>query len=889
MAKNLVIVESPAKAKTIEKYLGKDFKVEASMGHVRDLPPKTLGVDIEHGFKPEYAVLAGKKRVISTLAKVAKSAPAVFMATDLDREGEAIAWHLCEALGLDPKEVQRVVFNEITKPAITAAFSSPGRINMNKVAAQEARRILDRLVGYKLSPLLWKKVAKGLSAGRVQSVAVRLVVEREREIREFRPEEYWTISADLSRAGDEQIFKAALAEVNGEKFRPSSGDQARGIGGQLRRAAYKVQATRKKSTQDKAPPPFITSELQRAASTQLGFSTKRTMSIAQALYQGVELGPEGSVALITYMRTDSYHIAPAAIAAARDLIGQMFGPAYLPKEPQYFKSRGRAQEAHEAIRPTDVARTPEAVRQYLDPNDARLYELIWKRFIASQMKPAVWNVTEADILAAADGLAAILKSRGRALVFDGHTKVSGVRLGKDDQQLPPLADGDPLTLRDLQEEQHFTQPPARFTEATLVRELEALGIGRPSTYAAIISTIQDRGYVVQQNNQFLRCDNYPKCQCAIPCNMRARPMWPTPPDNKCACCGTGTLALKEGKRCFYATEMGEIVTDKLVRHFPDILDVKFTSHMEDDLDAVEEARTDQLAVIREFWEPFEANLAKANTEMESTKNEQVEGAGPCPLCGGALVQRWSKHGPFLGCSKYPECKFTRPMEGDAGPAAPAGEEVGPCPECGGALVQRMSRRGPFFGCSKYPECKYTRPVAGDARPAPKLTELKCDKCGGNMMLRYNSRGEPFLGCNKYPKCRSTLPCDAEGNPQRPQPTGEVCEKCGSPMVIKTSRRGPFMACSGYPTCRNTKSLGKDGKAKPAKGGAEGKSPAPSAAGPGATAAPRRAARAKPATTDRDCPDCGGKLVIRKGSRGPFLGCSKYPKCKHTEDVPPDLA
>jgi DNA topoisomerase-1 len=880
VAKNLVIVESPAKAKTIEKYLGKDFKVEASMGHVRDLPPKELGVDIEHDFKPEYAVLAGKKKVLATLAKVAKSASAVFMATDLDREGEAIAWHLCEALGLDPKEVQRVVFNEITKPAITAAFANPGHINMNKVSAQEARRILDRLVGYKLSPLLWKKVAKGLSAGRVQSVAVRLVVEREREIREFRPEEYWTIFADLSRKGDEQTFRAALAEVNGEKFRPSSGDQARGIGDRLRRAAYKVLAIRKKAAADKAPPPFITSELQRAASTQLGFSTKRTMTIAQALYQGVELGPEGSVALITYMRTDSYHIAPAAIAAARDMIAQTFGPAYLPKEPQFFKSRGRAQEAHEAIRPTDVTRTPDAVRQYLDPDDARLYEIIWKRFVASQMKPAIWDVTEADIDATADGLRAMLKSRGRALVFDGHTKVTGVRLGKDDQQLPALAEGDPLDLKALAEEQHFTQPPPRFSEATLVRELEALGIGRPSTYAAIISTIQDRGYVAQQNNQFLRCDSDPKCQRAIPCDMRGRAMWPTAPDKKCGC-GGGTLVAKEGKRCFYATELGEIVTDKLVRHFPDILDVKFTSHMEDELDEVEEARTEWVTVIREFWEPFSADLEKANDEMESTKNQPVEGAGPCPQCGGALVQRWSKHGPFLGCAKYPDCKFARPMEGDAGPAAPAGEEAGPCPECGGSLVQRMSRRGPFFGCSKYPECKYTRSVAGEARPAPKLTEHKCEKCGNMMMLRYNSRNEPFLGCEKYPKCRSTLPCDAEGKPQHPEPTGEVCEKCGSPMVIKNSRRGPFMACSGYPKCRNAKSLDKDGKVKAgAKGaaGAEGK-----------PAAPRRAAWAKPVPTDRDCPDCGAKLVIRTSRRGPFLGCSKYPTCKHTEDVPPELA
>jgi DNA topoisomerase-1 len=889
VAKNLVIVESPAKAKTIEKYLGKDYKVAASMGHVRDLPPKDLGIDVKNDFKPEYTVLAGKKKVLAALKKAAQTAPAVFMATDLDREGEAIAWHLCKALGLNPRKVSRVVFNEITKPAITAAFANPGRIDMNKVSAQEARRILDRLVGYKLSPLLWKKVAGGLSAGRVQSVAVRLVVEREREIREFRPEEYWTILADLARPGDERTFKAALAEVDGQKFRPPSGDQARAVGDRLRRAAYKILATRKKTMQDKAPPPFITSELQRAASTQLGFSAKRTMTIAQALYQGVELGPEGSVALITYMRTDSYHIAPAAIAAARDLIAQTFGPAYLPDRPQVFKSRRRAQEAHEAIRPTEVTRTPDSVRQYLDPDNARLYELIWKRFVGSQMKPGVWDVTEADVEAADGGLRALLKSRGRVLVFDGHLKVTGVRLGKDDQQLPPLAEGDPLDLKGLAEEQHFTQPPPRFSEATLVRELEALGIGRPSTYAAIISTIQDRGYVVQQNNQFLRCDAYPKCPCAIPCDTRGRAMWPTSPEKKCGYCGAA-LSPKEGKRCFYATELGEVVTDKLVRHFPDILDVKFTSHMEDELDEVEAARTGGLTVIREFWEPFSADLEKARDEMESTKHQPVQGAGPCPQCGGDLVQRWSKHGPFLGCSKYPDCKFTRPMAGDAAPAAPAGEEAGPCPECGSALVQRMSRRGPFFGCSKYPECKYTRPIAGEARPAAKPTEHKCEKCGGTMLLRYNSRSEPFLGCEKYPKCRCTLPCDVEGNPQRPEPTGEVCEKCGSPMVVKTSRRGPFLACSGYPKCRNTKSLGKTGKAKAgASGKASAASAGGSATGPRATAAPRRAAKPKPAATDRNCPDCGAKLVVRTGRRGQFLGCSKYPECRHTEDLPPELA
>jgi DNA topoisomerase I len=783
VAKNLVIVESPAKAKTIEKYLGKDFRVEASMGHVRDLPTSKLGVDIEHDFQPDYVVPKAKAKVVTALKAAAKKAGHVFMATDLDREGEAIAWHLCEALGLKANEVQRVVFNEITKPAITAAFAKPGLINMNKVQAQEARRILDRLVGYKLSPLLWKKVAKGLSAGRVQSVAVRLVVEREREIRAFKTEEYWTVGAVLAKTGEAQEFKALLAEVNGEKFRPSNGGIARSIGDQLRRAAYKILALRKKSVQDKAPAPFITSQLQQSASTQLRYSTSRTMSIAQQLYQGVELGAEGAVALITYMRTDSYHVAPAALAAARDFISTTYGPEFLPAEPVFFKSKGRAQEAHEAIRPTDVTRTPDSVRQYLDNDAFRLYELIWKRFIASQMKPALWDVTEADIEAAADSTRGLFKARGRVLVYEGHTKLTGVRLGADEQQLPALAEGDALDLKTLEETQHFTQPPPRYSEASLVKKMESLGIGRPSTYAAIISTIQERGYVNQE------------------------------------------------ERKFFATLLGETVTDKLVASFPDIMDAAFTSHMEDQLDGVEDASTQQLAVIREFWGPFSADLKKAGDEMESTKNTPVEGAGPCPTCGAPLVQRYSRHGPFLGCSKYPECKYIRGAD-----------------------------------------------TTGEPRPEPKITEHKCEKCGAFMMLRYNRRNEPFLGCEAYPKCKTTLPCDKDGNPQRPEPTGEVCDKCGSPMIIKNSRRGPFMACSAYPKCRNAKSLKKEGETEAAEGEA-------------GTKAPRkpRVSRPKPVETDRDCPDCGAKLVIRSGRRGPFLGCSKYPKCKHAEDLPPELA
>jgi DNA topoisomerase-1 len=832
LAKNVVIVESPAKAKTIERYLGKDYRVSASMGHVRDLPQKKLGVEIEDDFRPTYTILPGKKKVIDGLKKLAAGAETVYMATDLDREGEAIAWHLCEALGLDPATTRRVTFNEITKAAIQAAFAQPATIDMNKVAAQEARRILDRLVGYKLSPLLWKKVAKGLSAGRVQSVAVRLVVEREQEIRAFGPEEYWTIGAILSRHGDAKTFRATLAEVNGAKFRPSTGEEAHRVGEALRRAAYRVLDTGTHRIEDKAPPPFITSQLQQAASAQLGFGAKRTMSIAQELYQGVELGPEGSVALITYMRTDSYHIAPAAIAAVRELIGKIFGPQYVPDQPMYYRSRGRAQEAHEAIRPTDVTRTPESVAQYLDRDAARLYELIWRRFVASQMRPAQWDVTEANIEGAAGSVRGLFKARGRVLVYDGHTKVTGLRLGEGEQELPALAANDPLDLKELEEAQHFTQPPPRYTEATLVKKLEGLGIGRPSTYASIVSTIQDRGYVKQQPNIFLRCENHPKCQYTVPCDVNGKPM-PRNGDGKACRSCHAPLVQKAGKRCLYATDLGEVVTGKLVQHFQKVMDYAFTSHMEEELDDVEEAKTKWLQVVREFWEPFSEALKQAGEEMESTKHQAVEDAGPCPQCQAPLVKRWSKRGPFLGCSKYPDCTYTRPLE-------------------------------------------------GEERPQPKPTEHKCDKCGGTMIMRYNRRGEPFLGCENYPKCRSTLPCDKDGNPIRPQLTGEKCEKCGADMVIKNSRRGPFMACSAYPKCRNAKSIG--GKKKAEGEAAEGE------AGEGA-AKPKRAPRRRSSAvaTDRDCPDCGAKMLIRSGRRGPFLGCSGYPKCKHTENLPADLA
>jgi len=846
-ATSVVIVESPAKAKTIERYLGKGYKVTASMGHVRDLPPKKLGVDVDNDFQPEYEVLGGKKKVVGGLQKAVRGAGEVYMATDLDREGEAIAWHLCQALGLDPAGVHRVTFNEITKPAIQAAFAEPGRINMDKVSAQEARRILDRLVGYKLSPLLWKKIAKGLSAGRVQSVATRLVAEKEQELRAFRPEESWRVTAELARDGEETTFKAQLAEVDGEAFAADHRDAAHAVGDWLRDAAYTVRSAERKRTKDRPSPPFITSELQRAASSRLGFSTRKTMTVAQHLYQGVELGAEGSVALITYMRTDSHRVAPSAQAAARDLIQSTYGEKYLPEKPTHYRSKKGAQEAHEAIRPTDVSRTPESVAKHLRRDDARLYELIWTQFLASQMTPAQWDVTDIAVEAAESpessdnreraARTGLFKARGRVLVFDGYTKVAGVRQSKDEQQLPDLAAQDALTLVNLDLSQHFSRPPARYTEASLVRRLEELGIGRPSTYATIISTIQDRGYVEQKPSMYLRCTGYPTCRYTVPCDHRGHPIGPKVEDERCNACGK-QMEPKQGKRCLYATDLGEVVTEKLVAHFPKILDYAFTSHMEDELDDVEASRIDWLRVVREFWDPFSEALEQARDDMESAKHQVVEDAGPCPECGGSLVKRWSKNGPFLGCEKFPDCKYTRPLE-------------------------------------------------ADERPEPKPTEHECEKCGGKMLLRTNRRGEPFLGCENYPKCRNTLPCDDQGNPIKPIETDETCEKCGSAMVVKRGRRGPFLACSAFPKCRNTRPLTDElkkqlgiaskGKGKGGKGGAKGK-------GKGKAGG----SRPKAIPTDRTCPDCGGTLLIRSGRRGKFLGCANYPKCRHTENLPDDL-
>lgn len=839
--KHLVIVESPAKARTINKYLGSDFEVAASKGHVRDLPKTRFGIDIEAGWVPTYRLLNDRKDVLTALKKQAAKADTVYLAPDPDREGEAIAWHLKEALGLNDERTRRVTFNEITKNAIQDAFTHPGSIDMDRVRAQEARRFLDRVVGYKLSPLLRKKVARHLSAGRVQSVAVRLIVEREREIQNFKPEEYWNITALLSTlkakgekkkgkgkkkkgaAEDEApppipegAFMAELAEWSGQKFKAGNGDEAGKIVAALEGAEYVVSRVEQKERAEKPSAPFTTSTLQQQASIRLRFSARKTMMVAQRLYEGVELGSEGSVALITYMRTDSTRVSEDALKTCRDHIQSSYGPPYLPAQPNRYAAAKGAQEAHEAIRPTDVSYTPDRVARHLPQDQLRLYTLIYNRFVASQMTPAVFAVTNVDVKAA-EG---IFKAQGKVLKFDGYRRVLAPVGKQEDALLPAVHESQALDLLELSSTQHFTQPPPRYNEASLVKGLEKEGIGRPSTYATIISKIQERGYVEQK------------------------------------------------ERRFYATEVGMIVTDLLVEHFPRVMDIKFTSHMEEELDQIESRKIQRDVVLTEFYEPFQQALQVAETKMQTIRGAETD--EKCPQCQKPLVVRYSKAGRFLGCSGYPECKYIKPSDGVAREAPEQTEHV--CPECGRPMLKRMGRRGPFLGCSGYPECKTTMNFDAQGTPvlSSKPTDHVCEKCNKPMVIREGPRG-PFLACTGYPKCRNAKDVDAAGNPVKPIETGEKCEKCGAPMVVKRGPRGPFLGCSAYPKCRSTKPV-------PAELKEQLK-----------TLFPPPAKKATPEVEVREtCPDCGAPMKLRPSRRGFFLGCSKYPKCKGTREAPAEL-
>ncbi len=697
MYKNLVIVESPAKAKTLEKFLGKDFHVEASGGHVRDLPKKSIGINIEDNFEPKYQIIKGKEKIVKALVSAAKKAKMVYLAPDPDREGEAIAWHLATVIG-DGEKVKRVEFNEITKTAVLNAIQHPRDIDMNRVDAQQARRILDRIVGYKLSPLLWKKIRKGLSAGRVQSVAVRLICEREDSIRKFIAVEYWSITADLSGDGEEKKFSANLFSKAGEKIVISNKEAADKILSDLNGKDFIITKIQKKEQRRNPSAPFITSTLQQESYRKLGFSTKKTMVLAQQLYEGIELKDEGAaVGLITYMRTDSTRIAKEAQDEAKVVIEKEYGANYVPKEPRVYKMKKEAQDAHEAIRPTMISRKPSQVAGDLEGDQLKLYTLIWNRFMASQMESAVLDQTAVDITAGDN----LFRANGSVIKFDGFMAV--YMEGKDEESdedkegmLPELSENQKLNVLGIKPEQHFTQPPPRYTEASLVKELEAKGIGRPSTYSPIIGTIQDRGYVE-----------------------------------------------KEGK-ALKPTTLGETVNEQLIKHFPVILDIEFTAKMEDDLDSILEGKTDRVTVLKQFYGPFEESLKKAETEMEKIKKEVMTDQ-VCEKCGKPMMIRTGRFGDFLACSGYPKCRNTKPL-----PGSKEAEEVKEvCEKCGKPMVMKRSRFGSFLACSGYPECKNIKPVL-------KPTGIKCPKCGGDLVERKSKRGKIFYSCSNYPKCEYAL-------------------------------------------------------------------------------------------------------------------------------------
>ena len=931
---DLLIVESPAKAKTINKYLGNRFRVLASYGHVRDLatgrkqPGEEIsGIRISDGWKLRYLVDAGAKAaknkgknrrsqqdILNELGQVASKANRVILASDPDREGESIAWHIADELNLDLDRTLRVRFNEITKNAVQQALAGATAIDMDRVRAQEARRAMDRVVGFPLSSLLGEKVTRGLSAGRVQSVAVKIIVDREREIEAFKSEEYWRVHALLTPTGSGVVYKADPAKAKvfakkasdkpaakaGEKPSESDASDADEVaeveateapeaeGGEAKAAPaakssglptpppgsflaelakfngadpvmkteaecdaiaaavvnerYVVSKLEQKDKSDRPPPPFTTSTLQQQSNIRLRFSASRTMQTAQKLYEGIDLGPEGTVALITYMRTDSARISPEALNNVRAHIDATFGPDYLPQKPNFYASGKGAQEGHECVRPTDVSMTPRrAERAGLGGDQLRLYSLIYNRFVACQMTPAVYAVTTVEVTAGP----ALFRATGRILKFDGYRKVMAMAGGKgaEDTELPQLAEGQRLDKLDLTQTQHFTQPPARFNEASLVKMLEKEGIGRPSTYASIIETIQNRGYV------------------------------------------------RQDARRFFATDTGKVVTDLLVQHFPRIMDLKFTSHFEEELDDIERGKSSYAQVLDEFWTPFSADLKRAAVEMPGLRGIEVGEA--CPRCGKPLLQLFSaKTGkPFVGCSGYrddPKCSYIKPEEGQPERPEPTVTDI-KCPADGGFMVQKTGRFGTFFTCQNAPGCPTLMNLGADGKPVVTAlpTTHRCPKCHKqNLLLKLSKAGKNYLSCPDA-KCKYIVDADAEGNVVKPPSTGIACEKCGSDMVIRSSWRGPFLACSAYPKCKNSKSINAELREQ-----LKDILPPPAAAKPkdgDTSTAVAKSDTPNVAVTD-ECPECGSPMRLQKSRFGGryFLGCTKYPKCKGTKKPSPEL-
>jgi len=751
MAKSLVIVESPAKAKTIGKYLGAQYIVKASLGHIKDLPKKDLAVAVDGDFRPNYQIIEGKKKLIDELKQAAKKVESIYLAADPDREGEAICYHLQEELDGDSRKRQvfRVMFNEITQKAIHKAFETPSTVNINLVEAQQARRVLDRLVGYKISPLLWDKVRRGLSAGRVQTVALRLIVERERGIRAFDRREYWTIDVHLN-AKKAPVLKAQLAKRNDENLDIPDGSAANALVAVLDGAEYKVASVGTREKRRNAVPPFITSTLQQESARKLRFSVKRTMMIAQRLYEGVELGKEGAVGLITYMRTDSTRVSADALDEVRKLIGQRYGDSYVPEKPNTFKSKKDIQDAHEAIRPTSAMRAPEALEGVLAEDEMKLYRLIWMRFVASQMAPAVFDQTTIDVTARGlDANEYRFRATGSVPKFDGFLAV--YEEGKDQKdedddelkhKLPAVSEGEVLKFRSLDPEQHFTEPPARFTEATLVKELEANGVGRPSTYAAILSTIQEREYVKKDGGKFS------------------------------------------------PTELGEVVTDLLVENFDHIFDVKYTAKMEEELDEIEDGKIDWRVAMSEFYGQLKEDLEHAEQHMTDIKRMEKPTDQVCDKCGKPMVIKWGRHGSFIACTGYPECTNTREVTPEGNVEEGVEEEY--CENCGRPMVLKKGRFGQFYACSGYPDCKTTKKIGEkEQRKSDQPLDEKCPNCGSNLAMKFGRFGE-FVSCSNYPKCKYV----------KQKTIGVKCPNCSEGEIVeRRSKRGKtFYGCNRYPDC-----------------------------------------------------------------------------------------
>jgi len=753
MAKNLVIVESPAKAKTIGKYLGKDFVVKASLGHVKDLPKKNLSVDVDNDFTPVYEVIEGKKKLIAELKTAAKGSDNIYLAADPDREGEAICYHLQEELkdsknGKKSPKIFRVMFNEITKNAIQKAFEKPTAVNLHLVDAQQARRVLDRLVGYKISPLLWDKVRRGLSAGRVQTVALRLIVDREREIKAFQTREYWTIDVNLAAKKPPQL-SAHLAKKDNENVEIPNEAAAQAIVAAVDGVAYIVRSVTNKEKRRNPVPPFITSTLQQEAARKLRFSVKRTMMLAQKLYEGVELGQdEGAVGLISYMRTDSVRVSNDALDEVRAMITDRWGAEYRPASPNVYKGKKDAQDAHEAVRPTSAMRTPESVEKFLAEDELKLYRLIWMRFVASQMTPAVFDQTTIDVDAKGkDGAAYLFRATGSVPKFDGFLKV--YQEGKDEKdeeddelknKLPAVTEGEILKFRAILPEQHFTEPPPRFTEATLVKELEAKGVGRPSTYASILSTIQEREYVRKDGGKF------------------------TP------------------------TELGMVVTDLLLESFDDLFDVTYTARMEGALDDIEEGKLDWRVAMSEFYERFQKDLKHAERHMTDIKRMEEPTDQICEKCGKPMVIKWGRHGKFIACTGYPECTNTREI---AQEGVTEQDEAEYCDNCGRPLVLKKGRFGQFLACSGYPDCKTTKQLGAGQKPQDVPLDEPCPQCGNKLVKKFGRFGE-FVACSNYPTCKYV----------KQKTIGVKCPNCSQGEIIeRRSKRGKtFYGCNRYPEC-----------------------------------------------------------------------------------------